>query len=1217
MIMATSHVKIRHIGERNDSPLFCAPLPDVRPVSLTEGLYDGSEHADSTAFSGAIGHPWGTASSERLPRTARSCDFPVCDPVPLIWSDVILSDFQLKTPLLEQAEYGQQDWSSVMALTRGPLTSFNGPVDKGSAIERNHLSHNKLDKPHQPTSHTPKVTLPSISAAKLLSTQGLRSLGQLAGYATSEEDEPTRLSIPLTKKGQRKKPIVNKSAETAASDSSESRSSRPPSCQVLSSPTLVAKRKQLQTSASRRQHKGAMGTVTHNKPDSKVGKTKNITAKRRPSSPFASSSTGKRPSTKGGFVVTSSDESDQDDHKHGSLSRSPVPRPSRGLEKPGSFPASLRVESTPTTLPNKQLNKDRLNALLGRFKGAKTTTKEKRLAMHAQQSVTTARASAVATGLTAPLSLQPSAPVHSAGSSDANRGKQSTAVSKTKAAESLDQQPKVRGSSMSKTKGKPTSIFQETEQPIAEIRTYGSVQKQISSNPLPPSAATVGSSSSTVIQQRKPNSGASTLSGHRNDAPSHKASPATEPMSVLQLALMDARNDGMDEPSSRARTSGQNELENAKRGPISTSSVSKFKKMAQLSGRGRNTATNNAAPEKHSLSPGDVLKVSRPEAAKILQDHAQASASKSRKSTSNVPNADTADSKFASSAPEQHAQKRKLDIISDGSRQITGTASKRPALTSTTSSKRPGGAIPALEDDSTPGSVVAPRTSSREVPTKTSDVPLKKPIAINSHETLSEEFSERDAPHGAAATSQIEKASNASMTEILGGSKQIAEPDSSSQEKHHVSHSASVPEVFLATPSEPLVSIMQERASTPSTTVCKPAFSKESRKIRPTELSTTDMGLAVPTDRVEKEVLHSEHSWEASTLMDVDSLDHATAGTSSISKTTDDKPVDQLVAIATKGNNFPMIDLNPTSSAKTIENATKTVVTPPVSTPDRELVLLDTMMDTNEEILDLSGLPNVSNEAQPYFEYSVFQKTWQGEQVESTLSVTEITVRPFTSLDEANAQAEKVFQISSTLFNDVIFERSNNRDEHGCFILTGSITPFDNPANKSHLKIWVQRDFVSALANQTPQAIKGTSFISSTCYILRLFKLITQADAEDSSSSSSSDAGTDSTDPPTPEPIRAYHAHTRPEIYTTLSAANRAARALQIQLSHEKEPKDALSKAFQEKNLRELNAKVVQLQSPSDEGGGCWESRFNACGLGGDNLELVVEKTSLCGPRNL
>jgi len=1122
--MAITHVGRRHTGERTESPLFCTPSPDERPVSLTGASYDDSGDADSTAFSGAAGHPRGTASLERLPRTVRSYDFSTCDPVPLIWSDAILSNFQLKKSLLEQADQSQQDRSSLMALTRGSLTSFKGPVDEGSAIKRNHLSHDKLDKAHQPTSHPPKFALPSISTAKPVSTQGLRSLGQLAGYATSEEDEPTRLLIPLIKKGRRKKHSAYKSAETAASDSSESRSSRPRSRQVLSSPTLVAKRKQLQTSASRRQHKRAMGTVTHKRSDSKVGKTKNMTAKRRPSEPFASSSTAKRPCTKGGFVVTSSDESDiegsdesdQDDRKHGSLSRSPVPRPSWGLEKPDSFPASLRVESTSTNLPTKQLNKDRLNALLGRFKGTKTNTKEKRLAMHAQQSVAIVRASAVAPGLTAPLNPQPSAPVQSTGSSDTNRGKRSAAVSETKPAESLDQQPKVRGPSMSTTEGKPTSIFQETAQPIANIRTYGSVRKQISSNPLPPSAAVVGSSPSAVIQPRKLLN-ESTLPGHGNDASSHKASPATKPMSLLQLALMDARNDGTGEPSSKARTSGRNELEIAKRSPISTSPVSKFRKTAQIPGKNHNTATNDAAPEKHSLSPGDVLKVSRPEAAKRSQDQAQTSASNSRRSTPSGSKADTADSKSASSAPGQPARKRKLDIISDGPEQITGTASKRPTLTSTTGSKRPGSAIPASEDGITPGSVVAPRTSSREVPTKTSDVPCSP-------------AKKGDAPHGAASTLQIEKSLNDSMIRMPGGSKQ---------------------------------------------------------------------------------------SPEASTLMDVDSLDHATTGISSVSKTTDVNPVDEHVAIVKKGNDLPMKDLNPTSSAKTIVSATKTATTPPVSTTDPGLLPLETTIDTNEEILHLNGLPDVSNEAQPYFEYSVFQKTWQGEQVESTLPATEITVRPFTSLDDANAQAEKVFQSNATLFNDVIFEKSNNRDEHGCSILTGSITPFDNPANTSHLKIWVQRDLVSALANQTPQAIKGTSFISSTCYIVRLFKLITQADAEDSSSSSSSDAGTDSPDPPTQEPIRAYHAHTRPEIYTTLSAANRAARALQIQLSHEKEPKDALSKAFQEKNLQELNAKVVQLQSPSDEGGGCWKSRFNACGLGGDSLELVVEKTSLCGPRNL
>jgi hypothetical protein len=290
-------------------------------------------------------------------------------------------------------------------------------------------------------------------------------------------------------------------------------------------------------------------------------------------------------------------------------------------------------------------------------------------------------------------------------------------------------------------------------------------------------------------------------------------------------------------------------------------------------------------------------------------------------------------------------------------------------------------------------------------------------------------------------------------------------------------------------------------------------------------------------------------------------------------------------------------------------------LTPSPSPPVPDSPSLEFATDSNECVLTLSHKPDISKAAQPYFEYSVFQKIWSSEQVEEDIPATGTTVRPFTNIDEANAQAQRTFQGSTALLSGAILENSNNRDEHGCLILTGSITPFDNPTKKSQLKIWVQRDFVSRFAKQAPQALKGTSFISSTCYILRLFKLATQSDAEDSDTDPDSHDGKG--DAPIPEPIRVYHAHNRPEIYTTLAAANRAARALQIELSHEKEPKDAFSKAFQENNLRELNAKVVQLQAAGDGEDGCWRSKFNACGLGGDSLELVVEKTGICGPRNL
>jgi hypothetical protein len=273
---------------------------------------------------------------------------------------------------------------------------------------------------------------------------------------------------------------------------------------------------------------------------------------------------------------------------------------------------------------------------------------------------------------------------------------------------------------------------------------------------------------------------------------------------------------------------------------------------------------------------------------------------------------------------------------------------------------------------------------------------------------------------------------------------------------------------------------------------------------------------------------------------------------------------------------------------------------------------LEVATDSNEDVLLLSCSPKLSPEAQPYFEYSVFQKVWSKDQVEEDIVATEITVRPFTDMSEANKQADKAFQGSCAHLGvfDAILESSNKRDEYGCVIFAGCVTPFDNPQKKSHLKIWVQRDAVSKFANQTPQTLKTTPFISSTCYILRLFNLAEQAEGSDGSDSG--DSG-----PLISEPVRVYHPHTRSEIYTTLGAANRAARALQIELSHEKEPKGA-SKAFQEKNLEELNAKVVELQAAERNGmDGCWKSKFNACGLGADTLEVVVEKTSICGPRNL
>jgi hypothetical protein len=67
----------------------------------------------------------------------------------------------------------------------------------------------------------------------------------------------------------------------------------------------------------------------------------------------------------------------------------------------------------------------------------------------------------------------------------------------------------------------------------------------------------------------------------------------------------------------------------------------------------------------------------------------------------------------------------------------------------------------------------------------------------------------------------------------------------------------------------------------------------------------------------------------------------------------------------------------------------------------------------------------------------------------------------------------------------------------------------------------------------------------------------------------SDDSDAKGADEETSQLIRSYHPHPRPEFYTTLEAANRAAHSLQIELSHEKDPRDVMTKTFQEKNLTE------------------------------------------------
>lgn len=290
---------------------------------------------------------------------------------------------------------------------------------------------------------------------------------------------------------------------------------------------------------------------------------------------------------------------------------------------------------------------------------------------------------------------------------------------------------------------------------------------------------------------------------------------------------------------------------------------------------------------------------------------------------------------------------------------------------------------------------------------------------------------------------------------------------------------------------------------------------------------------------------------------------------------------------------------------------------PQVPPPAASAVTLDAARDISNHILVLAQTPEVSKDAEPYFEYSIFQKDWSDEQDENEASTSEITVRQFTNIDEANAQAERLFQNIQRHPHYMTVERSSKRDEHGCMIFTNTIVPFHCPAKKHHTMIYVQRNSVSKHANQTAQSLKGTPFISNTGYILRLFKLIEMPDADKPDECEASDSETINSEETEQEPIRVYHPHGYPEVYTTREAANQAARSLQIELGHEKNPTNSSTRLFQEKDLVDLNDKVIALEKAGDGKEGCWRSKFNASGLGGDNLELVVEKAGIYGPRNI
>jgi hypothetical protein len=249
---------------------------------------------------------------------------------------------------------------------------------------------------------------------------------------------------------------------------------------------------------------------------------------------------------------------------------------------------------------------------------------------------------------------------------------------------------------------------------------------------------------------------------------------------------------------------------------------------------------------------------------------------------------------------------------------------------------------------------------------------------------------------------------------------------------------------------------------------------------------------------------------------------------------------------------------------------------------------------------------------QKIFEYTIREKLYSEVDASSSTPDTQIVSRAYTDLDEANAQAEQ--RINATLQHPTFYtiqveDWQKKRDDNDCITFLSTFTSLQDRVKRHYHKIWVERRAVPK--NPAHIITPRIPFINKTLYILRLCKVI-QPDDEDTSTSI-----------PTP-PILEYQNLSTPtmrqnglfsEITTVLDDANRAARRLQITLSHKKDPSSEAEKKWQEEDNRKLRDKVHALDSTLGGSEGYWKSEFN--GLGGERYRLVVEPVGVSGPRNI
>jgi hypothetical protein len=255
----------------------------------------------------------------------------------------------------------------------------------------------------------------------------------------------------------------------------------------------------------------------------------------------------------------------------------------------------------------------------------------------------------------------------------------------------------------------------------------------------------------------------------------------------------------------------------------------------------------------------------------------------------------------------------------------------------------------------------------------------------------------------------------------------------------------------------------------------------------------------------------------------------------------------------------------------------------------------------------------ISESAEPYFEYSIFEKTWTNNESEDDKLATELTSQPFTNIHHTNTHAYRLFQSAKEKyiehFHYQLTETATKRDKHGCETHTGTFASIGNPDRLLHVQLSVRRDRVSVFANQSPAHMNLTPFTMKSAFIVRLFKL-----APAPRSASTCPGASDESD----IRIRVYHPLQRTEVYTTLESANCAARDVQVEMSHDLKATGEASVKTRGLSIRELNARLYGLNGTTDGNGGYWKSRFRGFGdQPVDEYELVVEEVGLCGPRNL